>query len=102
MKRIVGLNKWDGTRLACESIRVDTFKHLNARRLIFYTYVMLSFGSSCVVHMSYYFGLITHIGSKVERFDGDDYQLNNVYRNLFSAVIERIQIIQRNKPMLSD
>ena len=33
IKRICGLNKWDGNHLACEKLNVSTFEHLLAKRI---------------------------------------------------------------------
>ena len=102
VKRTCGMNKWDGNHVACETVGVDTFKHLHARRLISYTYALLNSRSPCLVHLSNYFRFMSQISSNVEKFFSDNYQLANVYSNPLCAVIARIQFVQRNEPRLSD
>ena len=102
VKRTCGMNKWDGNHVACETVGVDTFKHLHARRLISYTYALLNSRSPCLVHLSNYFRFMSQISSNVEKFFRDNYQLANVYSYPLCAVIARIQFVQRNEPRLSD
>ena len=102
VKRTCGTNKWESNHVAGESIGVDTFMHLHARRLISYTYAVLSSHSPCLTCLSNYFRFMSQISSNVERLFRDNYQLDNAYRNPLCAVFAMFQFVQRNEPRLSD
>ena len=55
VKRICGLNLWDSNHAACETVGVEIFQHLYAKRLIRFMYRLFSSCSPCTVHMRYYF-----------------------------------------------
>jgi len=102
VKQICGLNKWDSNHTACNTVGVNIFKHLHARRMISFLFRVFSSCSPCTVHIKNYFRYISINGNNVDNFFRDNYELTNVYRNPLCAIIARIHFIERNEPRLSD
>ena len=102
VKRVCGLNQWDGNHVACETVGVNIFRHLHARRLIGFVYKLFSSSSPCISQMRSYFRYKSNISESVAKIFYEDYQLMNVFCNPLCAIIARIYHVERNEPRLSD
>ena len=102
VERVCGLNQWDGSHVACETVGVNIFRHLHARRLIGFVYNLFSSSSPCIAQMRSYFRFRSNISETVAKIFSEDYQLMNVFCNPLCAIIARIYYVERNEPRLSD
>ena len=55
IKRICGLNKWDGNHLACEKLNVSTFEHLLAKRIASFYRKTISSTSTSLKKLKFYY-----------------------------------------------
>jgi len=98
VKKVAHMNIWDSNHAACEKVRVDTFPHLIAKKLVsFYSRIGRSKCSMFVILRSYFLSL-SNISKFVGQLMRDNYQVNDVLSNDTDALISRISFTQANEP----
>ena len=98
VKRVAGMNIWDGNHVACELVGVNLFKHLLAKRLLKHYFAI--FKSTCTVinHLRYYFLFDSEIKSNIDNLFRSNYEIQDLLDNDIDAILSRIDYIERNEP----
>ena len=101
VKRVAGLNNWHSNHLACEKCDVNIFKHLFAKKLISHYFRMCNSELSIIRNLKYYFKYCSHLGLIVENVFKKHYGVSNVLNNDISALMSRINFVERSEPRSS-
>ena len=89
-KRIAGLCTLDSNHLACESLAVDIFRHLQNNKIFnFYLSITKSENKS-LMSSKYYFSHKSFIRKNIAEIFLNDYDVTNVFDNDKSAIMSRI------------
>ena len=98
VKKIAGLNPWDGNHGACEEVGVDIFKHLQAKRMISLYFKTMNSENRFLHDMRYYFRFASAIKIEIENFFEKNYGITRLSSNPKCAIMARIDFIQRHEP----
>ena len=100
VKKIAGLQVWDGNHEACEVVRVSLFKHLLAKRMICFFNSLINSDSDCITPFRYYFRFCSNFYRVISKLMIDEYGVVDFLTNPLCALLARIDYVQRNEPRL--
>ena len=95
------MNMWESNHVAFELVKVDLFKHLQAKRMYKFCRSMCKSNCALLKKLKYYFNFNFVIKKSVENIFLMKYNVNRVFDNDFNAVLSRIDYVQRNEPRSS-
>ena len=101
VKRIAHLNVWDSNHLACEIVRVNIFKHLQAKRMYKYCWSLMNSKNSTLKKLKYYINFSSDIKRNITKIFRVEYNVIDVFDNDLDAIMSRIDFTQMNEPRLS-
>ena len=98
MKRVAGINNWESNHAACEIVGINTFRHLQAKRMLNYFFGILQSGNVFIANMRYYFKFCSYVKCSIEKYFWEHYQINRLTSQPKCAVFARIDFIERHGP----
>ena len=101
VKRIAGLCTWDSNHSACEIVGVNIFRHLQAKRMFNFYLSIVNSKNKSMLSLKYYFCYNSFIRKNVAEIFLNDYDVIDVFDNDRSAIMSRIDYIERNEPRRS-
>ena len=98
VKRVARLNVWDSNHEACDIIKVPTFPHLVAKRLICLFHSIINSSSPCLFGFKYYLRYESFFFKYLNNFFNMKYEVLNFMQNPLCAMLSRIDFVQKHEP----
>ena len=97
-KRLCNVPVWTGNHITCDRLGLDTFNHMQAKRMISFAFRVFNSKSKSFDFMRYYFRFHSYFFNYVSDVFFHYYDLENVFNNDLDAVLARIDFVQRTEP----
>ena len=97
VKRVGGFEVWNSNHDACEAVGVLLFRHLWAKRLLFFWHRLCLSRSPCTANLRYYFASKSCLYAKIDALFSDKYDIK-VALNPLCAINSRIYFVQKHEP----
>ena len=98
VKKIAGLPVWNSNHMACESIGVNIFRHLQAKRMYKFCVSLFCSKNKTINELRYYFTFKSNIKKMIESTFVSDYGISDLFSNDSDAIMSRIDFVELNEP----
>ena len=98
VKRTAGLKTWDNNHDACNIVNVNIFRHLVAKRMLNHFFNIINSKNSTFRSLRYFFMFDSKIKSCMDNIFSNWYNVQEFMHNDRSALISRINYVERTEP----